>query len=89
MSTLTIDIPNKAETAPDLAPSAPKVPPQRRPPLASGDRLVFSAVLVLPAKAGMILGFRVQGRLVQARFRRWTQGLLVVSGLNLVRQALM
>ncbi|MFZ1481938.1 MAG: sulfite exporter TauE/SafE family protein [Paracoccaceae bacterium] len=57
--------------------------------LASGDRLVFSAVLVLPAMAGMILGFRVQGRLDQARFRRWTQGLLVVSGLNLVRQALM
>lgn len=56
--------------------------------LAMGERLVFSALLVVPALLGMMLGYRVQDRLDQARFRRWTQGLLVVSGLNLVRQAL-
>jgi uncharacterized protein len=31
----------------------------------------------------------VQDRLDQAQFRRWTQGLLVLTGLNLVRQAVM
>ncbi len=55
--------------------------------LASADRLAFSATLVLPAIAGMVLGYRVQDRLDQAVFRRWTQGLLVLTGLNLVRQA--
>ncbi|MFZ1470131.1 MAG: sulfite exporter TauE/SafE family protein [Paracoccaceae bacterium] len=57
--------------------------------LANPERLAFSAALVLPATLGMALGFRVQDRLDQVRFRRWTQALLVVSGLNLVRQALM
>lgn len=57
--------------------------------LASGERLAFSAALVVPAMLGMTLGYRVQDRLDQARFRRWTQGLLVLTGLNLVRQALM
>ncbi len=57
--------------------------------LASPGRLAFSAVLVLPAMAGMLLGYRVQDRLDQAVFRRWTQVLLVLTGLNLVRQAVM
>lgn len=50
--------------------------------------LPFSAALVLPAALGMALGQWVQDRLDQARFRRWTQGLLVLTGLNLMRQAL-
>jgi uncharacterized membrane protein YfcA len=49
----------------------------------------FSAALVLPAMAGQAAGFAIQDRLDQARFRRWTQGLLVLTGLNLVRQAVM
>lgn len=53
----------------------------------SGGRLAFSAGLVAPAFLGMMLGFRLQDRLPQARFRKVTQGLLVVSGLNLIRQA--
>ena len=57
--------------------------------LASPERLAFSAALVVPAMIGMALGYRLQDRLDQTVFRRWTQGLLVVSGLNLVRQALM
>lgn len=57
--------------------------------IASPPRLAFSAALVLPAMIGMQLGYRVQDRLDQALFRRWTQGLLVLTGLNLVRQAFM
>ena len=57
--------------------------------LASPGRLAFSAALVLPAVAGMLLGYRVQDRLDQTVFRRWTQGLLVLTGLNLLRQAFM
>ena len=57
--------------------------------IASPERLAFSAVLVVPAMIGMTIGFRVQDRLDQSVFRRWTQGLLVLSGLNLIRQALM
>jgi uncharacterized membrane protein YfcA len=49
--------------------------------------LAFSALLVLPALAGLAAGYAVQDRLDQARFRRWTQVLLVLTGLNLVRQA--
>lgn len=50
--------------------------------------LGFSAALCLPAMIGMRLGFAVQDRLDQQRFRRWTQALLVVTGLNMIRQAL-
>jgi uncharacterized membrane protein YfcA len=56
--------------------------------LASPERLAFSAALLVPAILGMALGYKVQDRLDQVVFRRWTQGLLVVSGLNLVQQAL-
>lgn len=54
----------------------------------NAQTLPFSAALVLPAALGMALGQWVQDRLDQARFRRWTQGLLVLTGLNLMRQAL-
>lgn len=50
--------------------------------------LPFSAALVVPAVAGMLLGFQAGKRLDQTRFRRWTQVLLVLTGLNLVRRAL-
>ncbi len=53
-----------------------------------GPNLVFSALLVAPALLGQALGFAIQDRLDQARFRRWTQGLLVLTGLNLVIRAL-
>jgi hypothetical protein len=55
--------------------------------VASPRALAFSALLVLPALAGLAAGYAVQDRLDQARFRRWTQVLLVLTGLNLVRQA--
>jgi uncharacterized membrane protein YfcA len=50
--------------------------------------LGFSALLVLPAMIGQTIGFKLQDRLDPDRFRRWTQGLLVLIGLNLIRQAI-
>lgn len=48
----------------------------------------LSAALVLPALAGLWLGFVLQDRLDQRAFRRWTLVVLVVAGLNLLRRAL-
>ena len=53
------------------------------------QNFTFSAALILPAMAGQAAGFFLQDRLDQARFRRWTQGLLVLTGLNLMRQAVL
>ena len=57
--------------------------------VADAASLGFSAALVVPAMAGMFAGYKLQDRLNQAQFRRWTQVLLVLTGLNLVRQAVM
>lgn len=54
----------------------------------NGQTVPFSALLIVPAMAGLWLGYKVQDRLDQARFRRWTQVLLVLAGLNLARRAL-
>lgn len=51
--------------------------------------LAFSAALALAAQVGQIFGNRIQDRLDQARFRRWTQILLILTGANLMRQALL
>jgi uncharacterized protein len=56
--------------------------------LANAQSLGFSAALCLPALIGLYAGYAVQDRLDQTRFRRWTQGLLVLTGLNMVRLAL-
>jgi uncharacterized membrane protein YfcA len=52
----------------------------------SGPNLGFSAALVVPALVGQSLGVAIQDRLDQAKFRRWTQILLVLTGLNLMRR---
>lgn len=49
----------------------------------NAQTLPLSVWMTLPAMAGMALGFRVQDRLDQARFRRWTLVVLVVAGANL------
>jgi uncharacterized membrane protein YfcA len=49
--------------------------------------LAFSAALVAPALLGQTLGLALQSRLDQAQFRKWTQGLLVLTGLNLIMRA--
>jgi hypothetical protein len=56
--------------------------------LANPQSLGFSAALSVPALAGLYAGYWVQDRLDQGRFRRWTQALLVITGLNMVRLAL-
>jgi uncharacterized membrane protein YfcA len=56
--------------------------------LANAGSLGFSAALCAPALVGLYMGYRVQDRLDQARFRRWTQALLVLTGLNMVRVGL-
>jgi uncharacterized protein len=53
----------------------------------NASSLPFSATLVLPAALGMRIGYAVQDRLDQKRFRRWTQVLLLFTGLNLLRRA--
>jgi len=50
--------------------------------------LPLSAAMVLPALAGLWLGFLAQDRLDVVQFRRWTLVLLALTGLNLVRRAL-
>ena len=51
--------------------------------------LPLSLALVVPAALGMWLGFKLQDRLDPLRFRRWTLILLAITGLNLVREAVM
>lgn len=48
----------------------------------------FSALLVVPALAGMWIGFRLADRLDQQRFRKATLAVLLLAGLNLVRRGL-
>jgi uncharacterized membrane protein YfcA len=43
----------------------------------------------VPALAGLWLGFRLQDRMDQNRFRRATLIVLVVAGLNLIRRGLL
>ncbi|WP_022702549.1 sulfite exporter TauE/SafE family protein [Pseudorhodobacter ferrugineus] len=54
----------------------------------TGPNAAFSAALVVPAVIGMLLGLRAGSHLNQARFRWWTQLLLVLTGLNLLRRAM-
>jgi uncharacterized protein len=49
----------------------------------------FSAALMVPAAAGMWLGFQMQDRLDPVRFRRWTLVVLLLVAANLIRRAVM
>lgn len=55
----------------------------------SGETLQFSALLLLPAAVGMVIGLWMQDRMDQARFRKATMVLLLIAGLNLIRRAIM
>lgn len=55
--------------------------------LLTSTALGFSALLAVPALIGQAIGYSVQDRLDQQKFRRWTQILLVLTGLNLIRRA--
>ncbi|MEE9427500.1 MAG: sulfite exporter TauE/SafE family protein [Paracoccaceae bacterium] len=50
--------------------------------------LPLSLWLVIPAMIGMFVGFNVQDRLDQRRFRRATLIVLILAGLNLLRRGL-
>ena len=51
--------------------------------------LPFSAFLLIPAMVGMQIGFQLHERIDQASFKRLTQIVLFVAGLNLIRRGLM
>ncbi|RAI03286.1 hypothetical protein DLJ53_01840 [Acuticoccus sediminis] len=46
----------------------------------------LSALLIIPAMTGLLLGMRVSARMDQRRFRLATMAVLVVAGLNLIRR---
>lgn len=52
----------------------------------NGATWQLSALLILPAVAGMAIGFRVQDRIDQRLFRRATLCVLLIVGLNLIRR---
>ena len=52
------------------------------------ETILFSALLLPPALIGMWMGFRIQDRLDQDKFRRITLIVLIAAGLNLVRRGL-
>ncbi|MFQ6553514.1 sulfite exporter TauE/SafE family protein [Aestuariibius insulae] len=52
------------------------------------ETVPFSALLLIPAVIGMWIGFRVQDRLDQEKFRRATLFVLLIAGLNLIRRGL-
>lgn len=56
--------------------------------LLNAQTLPLSALMVIPALAGMQLGFALQDRMDVTQFRRWTLILLVLTGANLIRRAL-
>lgn len=49
----------------------------------------ISAVMVIPALAGVALGFRVHDRMPQEKFRIVTLIVLIFAGLNLIRRGVM
>ena len=49
----------------------------------------LSSVLLVCSLIGMAVGFFLQDRMDQDRFRRLTLAVLVIAGLNLVRRGLM
>lgn len=48
----------------------------------------FSAILVLPAMVGLMIGFAIQDRINQVVFKRATLLVLLIAGLNLARRGL-
>ena len=55
----------------------------------NADTWRFSAVLIVPAMAGMWVGSRLHDRIDQVTFRKATLFVLLIAGLNLVRRGLL
>ena len=51
--------------------------------------LTLSSVLLLPVLAGMVIGYRLNERLDQEKFRTITLIVLIIAGLNLIRRGLL
>lgn len=54
----------------------------------TGQSLQLSLWMALPAMLGMTIGFWIQDRLDQEKFRRATLVVLILAGLNLIRRGL-
>lgn len=55
----------------------------------NAQTLPLSILMIIPAMAGMLIGFRFQDKLDQKLFRKLTLLVLLVAGLNLVRRGLL
>jgi uncharacterized membrane protein YfcA len=53
----------------------------------NADTIPLTVLMLLPAFAGMWLGFKLQDRMNKAQFLRATLVVLLIAGLNLVRRA--
>jgi len=56
--------------------------------IVNAQTVPFSFALVLPSLMGLWLGFKANDRLDPALFRRWTLIVLAITGLNLIRRAM-
>lgn len=54
----------------------------------NGTTAPASALLVAPAVIGTLIGFRIQDRMDQEKFRKATLAVLIIAGLNLLRRGL-
>lgn len=54
----------------------------------NASTIPFSALLLVPTLIGMLIGFKVQDRLNQERFRKITLIVLVLAGANLLRRGM-
>lgn len=55
----------------------------------NAETIPFTLILLPPALAGIWLGFQIQDKLDQARFKKMTLIILLVAALNLIRKGLM
>ena len=53
------------------------------------ETLPLSMILIAPAVIGIWIGFKIQDRINQAVFRKFTLLVLLIAGLNLIRRGLM
>lgn len=57
--------------------------------IVNAQTLPFSAMLVVPAVLGMMVGFKLQDHIDQKQFKRLTLFVLLMGGVNLIRRGVM
>ncbi|NOX74959.1 MAG: sulfite exporter TauE/SafE family protein [Alphaproteobacteria bacterium] len=55
----------------------------------NAETIPYSALMIVPALIGQLIGLRLHDRMDQALFRRLTLFVLVIAGVNLLRRALL